>query len=86
MNKVDKLSKEVLNLFSYSKDIVTTNLNTANNVGNLEPKLTEHQLNFVLKLFENSLTQGYQKGISIFQKTLKNVLNEEVKETKKKNK
>jgi len=87
MNQVDKISKEVLNLLNYSKDVTTTSLNSANNSGKLEPKLTDDQLRLVVNLVENSLSQGYQKGLNTFQKTLKTTLETRVvDETTKKKK
>jgi hypothetical protein len=86
MNQVDKISKEVLNLLNYSKDVTTTNLNSANKTGKLEPRLTDDQLRLVVNLVESSLTQGYQKGLNTFQKTIKNTLETKkvtVEETKK---
>jgi len=80
MNQVDKISKEVLNLLNYSKDVVTGNLSAANNSGRLEPKLTNEQLRSVVSLVEVSLLQGYQKGLNTFQKTLKTNLEDKVKE------
>jgi hypothetical protein len=86
MNQVDKISKEVLNLLNYSKDVTTISLNSANNSGKLEPKLTDDQLRLVVNLVENSLSQGYQNGLNTFQKTLKTTLEIKVADetTKKK--
>lgn len=80
MNQVDKISKEVLSLLNYSKDVATGNLSTANNSGRLEPKLTDEQLRSVVSLVEASLSQGYQKGLNTFQKTLKTTLEDKTKE------
>ena len=86
MNQVDKISKEVLNLLNYSKDVTIISLNSANNSGKLEPKLTDDQLRLVVNLVENSLSQGYQNGLNTFQKTLKTTLEIKVADetTKKK--
>jgi hypothetical protein len=74
MNSIDKISKEALNLLTYSKDVVTNNLATANATGALEPKLTEEQIRNVLSLVDHSLSQGFQKGLTSFQKTVKGEL------------
>lgn len=80
MNQVDKISKEVLSLLNYSKDVATGNLSIANNSGRLEPKLTDEQLRSVVNLVEASLSQGYQKGLNTFQKTLRVTLEDKAKE------
>jgi len=80
MNQIDKISKEALSLLNYSKDVAVGNLSAANNSGRLEPKLTDEQLRSVVSLVEVSLSQGYQKGLNTFQKTLKTTLEDKIKE------
>ena len=86
MNNVDKISKEVLGLLTYSKDVVTNNLTTANATGALEPKLTDEQVVRVLSLVEHSLSQGFQRGLESFQRTVKQTIDNSSTsgETKKK--
>lgn len=74
MNQVDKISKEALNLLSYSKDVVATNLTTMNKEGKLNPPLTENQLQTIVSVLDSSFSQGFQKGLSSFQKTISKAL------------
>lgn len=78
MNKVDKMSKEVLGIVEYCKEVVRTNLVSFNN--NQKDKLTEAQINETLNIVNLSLSQGSQKAIPVFQKVLSSVLNETTKE------
>lgn len=85
MNQVDKISKEALTLLQYAKDTAIANLTTANAQKKLEPQLDGAQLLAVINLLGPSLTQGFQKGLPAFQKTVTNQLNSQTKtETKKK--
>ena len=87
MNKIDKVSKEVLNLLNYSKDLTKANLSSANNTGALGQKLTDDQLRLVVDMIDVSITQGYQRGLSNFQRTLKTTFVEaDAAETPKKKK
>lgn len=83
MNQVDKISKEVLNLLNYSKDVAANNLTTLNKEGKLTPALNEQQLQTVMSVLESSFSQGFQKGLPTFQKSVKNVLEaEKLQQTK----
>lgn len=77
MNQVDKISKEVLNLLNYSKDVATNNLTSLNKEGKLNPPLNESQLQTIVSLLDSSFTQGFQKGLTNFQKSVKNVMESE---------
>lgn len=81
MNKIDKISKHVMNLFEYSKDVIKTSLVTSNNSGKFDPKLTDKQLTDLINLVEISLSQGYQKGLTVFQKSVKDALVEDAQKT-----
>jgi hypothetical protein len=76
MNQVDKISKEALNLLSYSKDVVANNLAALNKEGKLTPQLNELQLKTIVSILESSVSQGFQKGLPTFQKSVNNVLEE----------
>lgn len=78
MNKVDKMSKEVLGIVEYCKEVVRKNLISSND--NQQDRLSESQLNNMLNIVNLSLSQGSQKAIPVFQKVLSNVLNETAKE------
>lgn len=85
MNQVDKISKEALMLLQYAKDTAIANLTTANAQNKLEPQLDGAQLLAVINLLGPSLTQGFQKGLPAFQKTVTNELKPQIKsEVKKK--
>lgn len=84
MNQVDKISKEVLNLLSYSKDVVASNLTAFNKEGKLTPQLNEVQLKTIVSILESSVSQGFQKGLPTFQKSVNNVLEEVRNEEKRK--
>jgi hypothetical protein len=64
MNHLDKISKEVLNLVNYSKDV------TKNNVIEMNLGLNSEQLNKLLEVIDNSIEQSYHRGISNFQKNI----------------
>lgn len=81
MNQVDRISKELLNLVEYSKDVVKTNLVSNNIKENEALKLTDAQLANVVRIVEASIAQGYQKGFTAFQKGVSKVL-AEITETK----
>lgn len=81
MNQVDRISKELLNLVEYSKDVVKANLASNNAKENEALKLTDAQLANVLRIVDASITQGYQKGFTSFQKSVSKILAETV-ETK----
>ena len=74
MNQVDKISKEALTLLQYAKDTAIANLTTTNGQKKLEPQLDGAQLLAVINLMNVSLTQGFQKGLPAFQKTVKEQL------------
>ena len=59
----------VLNILDYSKEVVRTNLAQANGTNALEG-LTEDQLKKVVDIVDISLSQGFQKAIPAFQKSL----------------
>lgn len=71
MNQIDKISKEALNLLQYAKDVAVTNLTVANSTGKLTPQLEPAQILTVVDLLNSSLSQGYQKGLLAFQKSVK---------------
>jgi hypothetical protein len=64
MNQLDKISKEVLNLVNYSKDV------TKNNVIEMNLGLNSEQLNKLLEVIDNSIEQSYHRGITNFQKNV----------------
>lgn len=72
MNKVDKLSKEVLNLFLFTKDHVKTEV--TNHFLKEDHGINEKQLNSILRLIDTSVEQSYEKGIQNFQKSAGNIL------------
>jgi len=76
MNQVDKISKEVLSLLNYSKDVAASNLTAFNKNGKLAPALTDSQLQVVVSVLESSFSQGFQKALPTFQKTVSTVLEE----------
>lgn len=86
MNQVDKISKEALTLLNYAKDTAIANLTIANSQGKLEPQLDPAQLLAVVNLLGMSLSQGYQKGLTAFQKTVKEQMADKGKETTEKKK
>lgn len=86
MNQVDKISKEALTLLNYAKDTAIANLTIANSQGKLEPQLDPAQLLAVIELLGISLSQGYQKGLTSFQKTVKEQLTDKGKEAAAKKK
>lgn len=71
MNQVDKISKEALALLNYAKDTAIANLTIANSQGKLEPQLDPAQLLAVIEMLGISLSQGYQQGLTSFQKTVR---------------
>lgn len=77
MNQVDKISKEALDLLQYAKDTAVANLTVANRAGKLNPQLEPAQLLAVVDLLGSSLSQGYQKGLTAFQKAVKEQLPQE---------
>lgn len=77
MNQVDKISKEALSLLQYAKDTAIANLTVANSSGKLKPQLEPIQLLAVVDLLGASLSQGYQKGLSAFQKVVKEQIPQE---------
>ena len=77
MNRIDKISKETLNLLQYAKDTAVNNLTIANNTGKLLPRLDPLQLSAVVGLIDASLSQGYHKGLKSFQSIVKEQLSQE---------
>ena len=71
MSVINKLSKEVFNIATYTKDVLKTNV--TNSALNGEISLNHEQLNQLLKLIENSVDQATQKGLVIFEKSAKNL-------------
>ena len=74
MKVSDKIARETLGLFEYSKEVVKNNLISANKSGNIPPHLNETQLNGVLSLIDSSLSQGYHRGITSFQKIVESTI------------
>ena len=74
MNTVDKISKEVINLTEYAKDVVKNNLATSPLKGQL--KLEESQLTSLIQLIDVSITSGIQKGLPNLQKNIKKIIQE----------
>lgn len=72
MNKIDKLSKEVLNLFLYTKDHVKAEVTS--HFLKEDHGINEKQLAAVLRLIDSSIEQSYEKGIHTFQKTASHIL------------
>ena len=72
MNTIDKISKDVLGLFEYSKDVIKINLTNSDFTNAITPKLTNEQLSGLFKLIDLSIDQSFQKGITTFQKAVKN--------------
>jgi hypothetical protein len=73
MKTTDKIAKEVLGLFEYSKDVVDETLNNENSRGRLN-FLTEEQLTVVRDLVTNSISQAYQRSYSSFHKNVENLI------------
>lgn len=69
MNITDKISKEVLNILDYSKEVVKTNLVTANDSKTFE-SLNSEQLERIVNVVNLSLSQGFQKALPNFQKAV----------------
>ena len=69
---------------NYSKDVVTNNLTALNKEGKLTPALNEAQLKTIVSILDSSVSQGFQKGLPSFQKSVNNVL--EAVRTEEKNK
>jgi predicted DNA binding protein len=74
MNNVDKILKEALNLVEYTKDVTKNNIINLNLNASVTQKLTDDQLHIVLLAVDSSITQGYHRGISNFQKTVEVVV------------
>jgi len=77
MNQVDKISKEALDLLQYAKDTAIANLTIANSAGKLNQQLEPAQLLAVVDLLGSSLSQGYQKGLTAFQKAVREQLTQQ---------
>lgn len=75
MNKTNKLSKELLGIVEYSKEVIKSNL-LLSNERNTVDKLTEAQLSTVINLVNVSLSQGVQKALPTFQKVIEDTLSE----------
>jgi hypothetical protein len=80
MNKVNKLSKEVLGMVEYSKEVIKNNL-VSFNEKNQSDRLTESQLSNVINLVNLSLSQGMQTAMPTFQKVVAGALSETTKQT-----
>ena len=74
MNNVDKISKETLAVLEYSKEIVKTNLVKANSLGQIEPQLTNEQLQKVSNLLDTFFSQGLQIALPNFQKVVSGII------------
>lgn len=74
MKTTDKVSKEVLGLFEYSKDLTKANLTSANSAGDFKPVLSDDQLLVLNGLIDNSISQAFQRTLSNFQKNLDNII------------
>lgn len=74
MKAVEKISREVLGLFEYSKDLAKSNLVAANSSNNIKNKLTNEQLVEVSSVIDLALSQAFQRGVSTFQKSVEKVL------------
>ena len=82
MNTVDKITKEVLNLVNYTKDVSKNSLVKSNQ----EIGLNDAQLAAVTRLVEGAVEQSYQRFVPAFQKSLNGFLanyQEDKKATKK---
>lgn len=80
MNKINKLSKELLGIVEYSKEVIKSNL-LLSNEKNTFNKLTDAQLYSVIDLVNVSLSQGVQKALPTFQKVVEDTLSETKKVT-----
>lgn len=85
MNSTNKISKEVLNILDYSKEVVKSNLAQANNSNAFE-SLNEEQLKKVIDVVEISLSQGFQKAMPAFQKSVDVIVNNLTLESSRKKK
>lgn len=81
MKTVDKISKEVLMLAEYSKDNTKNSIVSSNSTGLIDPPLTLDQLKSITSIIDASITTGYNRGITVFQKNIEKHL---VQDTKKK--
>lgn len=81
MNTVDKISKEIISLTEYAKDVVKNNITSSPLKGQL--KLEDSQLNSLLQLIDMSITSGIQKGLPNLQKNIKKIMEESSTNTKK---
>lgn len=81
MNTVDKISKEVMNLTEYVKDVVKTNLTS--NSTKAQFGLEENQLSSLIQLIEVSIATGAQRGLPNLQKSIKKIIQEELSTTDK---
>jgi hypothetical protein len=74
MKKSEKISREVLNMFEYSKDVVKSNIISANSSGNVKPQLTEAQLQSLSSIIDLSISDGAHKGLVSFQRSVENII------------
>jgi hypothetical protein len=81
MNTVDKISKEVISLTEYAKDVVKNNLTSGPLKGQF--KLEDNQISSLLQLIDVSITSGIQKGLPNLQKSIKKIIEESSTNTKK---
>jgi len=72
MSAINKLSKEVFNIATFSKDVLKTNITNSALKGELT--LNQEQLKQLLLLVESSVDQATQKGLVLFEKNAKIVL------------
>jgi hypothetical protein len=77
MSVINKLSKEVFNIATYTKDVLKTNVTNSALKGELT--LNQEQLNHFLRLIENSVDQATQRGLVLFEKNARTVLDSDFK-------
>jgi hypothetical protein len=74
MKNSEKISREVLNMFEYSKDVVKSNIISANSSGTVNPQLTEAQLQSLSNIIDISISDGAHRGLSSFQRSVENII------------
>lgn len=72
MNNVDKICKEVLNVFSFSKDQAIRAIVTEKSNEGLS--LSEQDLEKVIAVVSNSLEDSFQKGFSKIYKSVEEIV------------
>jgi len=77
MSVINKLSKEVFNIATYTKDVLRANITNSALKGDIA--LNQEQLNQLFKIVENSVDQATQRGLVLFEKNAKTVFDSDLK-------